>query len=309
MKLDLVLCLATAAYAAPVPRVGDAVVEGVQGATKSATGLFQRLGNIFANKEVAAQRLLERKAANRANLPVLTARQKEGLKHLKLSRQMERIEGQNRADELKNRLTKVKELSYAESLERRLFDQNYWAKDLKKAKRDVAELEDRLKAINQRKTPYAWSTASRDLENAKKEVKRVEHELFKSKQETEKITNAFMRKTDPKVAQPAELLAMRKKILQVLAKQSKKVDDLQAELNELINMKGTEGFESTITWKKWSKIYLDANPGEAPDIDKVIHFARRVHLHRATWRLYRQKDTLNAVEDAWRVQHYKLGPY
>jgi hypothetical protein len=337
MKLDLVLCLATAAYAAPIPGLRKAVAE-VRDATQSAPGVFRRLGNWFTKKHEAnaAQSLLERKAANRVRrLPtVLTDKEKEGLKHLQLSWKIDKIQdelemlrkkqakafgkyedqewaeellsiwtkryresqgmtqeqdvpidkvihfAQTKADVLKNRLTKVKKLSYARSLNVALYYQNHGTRDLQKAKSNVAALEARLKAIDK---DTSWDTISTALEDAKGTVEYYELVIpywkkfldDKSVKAAKNILNSL------KYAQDAV-----KRSEEQLATWKKEVDELNGMTN--VDTKST-------VWSKWSEMYRKQKKGNVASLADVKSFAQG-KISSVEERLIREREILQKAK-------------
>jgi hypothetical protein len=256
MKLDLVLCLATAAYAAPIPprvkKAVDGVVENaVAGVKDAAPQLLQRLGNEGARGNVAqglkeevtggpqvsaqlsAQLLVFKGAKGGKHLTALTKNEKEYLKlsegiktvkdQIALLRKVksgayERSDGQSalaivsryielypesfpkakdvdvedvigfaqkRANELKSKLPKVKELSDYSALKRKTDELLYVPrrvlafpsfravlKAMEKAKQEVKNAEYRVRVA----TDYGWEEANEKkwaLEYSREELRLI----------------------------------------------------------------------------------------------------------------------------------------
>jgi hypothetical protein len=348
MKLDLVLCLATAAYAAPTPRVQNAVA-GVKDAVSQ---LFQRLGNTGGRRNVAqglkekvtggpqvSAQLLELKAANRVRrLPVLTDREKEGLKYFKLSRGIKKVEdeiallrkvksgayersegqsahqtvvrytklygesfpkakdvaiddliefAQKRAHVLKNRLTKVKKLSYAGRLEVTLYDLNHGTRDLQEAKSNVAALEARLKAIDKNTDKKSWDTISTALKTAKRGVEHYEFSISYWK----KFLNEKSVKAAKNILNSVEIAQ------NAVTNSEKQLATWRKEFDELNGMASPA--DRTPAWFKWMQMY-----GRQKDIplhieislDEVKNFAQG-KIRIVEERLKREKEILQNAQN------------
>jgi hypothetical protein len=357
MKLDLVLCLATAAYAAPIPRgvqkpVAGVVEKAVAGVKHAASQLLQRLGNqrgrgnvaqglkeeVTGGPQVSAQ-LLERKAANRVRrLPtVLTDKEKEGLKHLQLSWKIDKIQdelqmlrkkknkafgeyddqewaeellsiwtkryresqgmtqeqdvpidkviqfAQTKADVLKNRLTKVKKLSYAMSLDVALYYQNHGTRDLQKAKSNVAALEARLKAIDKNTDKKSWDTISTALEDAKGTVEYYE------------LVIPYWKKflDDKSVKAAKNILNSLKYAQNAVTNSEKQLATWRKEFDELNRMTNVDT-QSTV-WSKWSEMYREQKKENVAFLADVKSFAQG-KISSVEERLIREREILQKAK-------------
>jgi hypothetical protein len=68
-------------------------------------------------------------------------------------------------------------------------------------------------------------------------------------------------------------------------------------LKDLTDMKPSVVFGSS-AWIEWRQKYLNANPGELPDIKKVLSFADK-NLALAKKSLERQTNTLDEIKKLW----------
>jgi hypothetical protein len=321
-------------------RQQSSVPEGVKDATQSAPGVFRRLGNWFTKKHEAnaARSLLERKAANRAeSLPVLTDKEKEGLKHLQLSWKINKIQdelkmlrkkknkafgenddqewaeellskwtkryresqgmtqeqdvpiykviqfAQTKADVLKNRLTKVKKLSYAMSLDVALYYQNHGTRDLKKAKSNVAELEARLKAIDKDTDKKSWDTISTALENAKGTVEYYELAIPYWKK--------FLDEKSVKAAK--NILNSVEIALNAVTNSEKQLATWKKEVDELNGMTNVDT-KSTV-WSKWSEMYRKQKKENVASLADVKSFAQG-KISSVEERLIREREILQKAK-------------
>jgi hypothetical protein len=274
MKLDLVLCLATAAYAAPIP---------VLTARQRAQRAFEK------TIEASRQAILKQKDNHGERVP------------LAIRLMLEKLPG--------------KKASYTRLQKKQTLALQNWQIDLmnlKQMQREVDDLKTMHDDLNgQGRVGFnspAWQYWSREYSKETGELPDIQ-KVFPFAQSKQKLAEASLEKERialGKLTDAEALLANRlrhdkiqhvkKNAGQVLEKHREKVDILEREVEELNQMKGTAEKPGLVvfnspSWIKWSKQYLDANPGEQADITKVHSFAES-KLESARNRLERQKITL-----------------
>jgi hypothetical protein len=147
--------------------------------------------------------------------------------------------------------------------------------------------------------PRVQNAVAGVVENAVAEVRQAAPGLLQGKlklflgkmagRSRERGNSIFLKK----YAQGAQLVDYQRTVERELALARKRVVDLQAEVNELTNMRNKGE-----AWQKWSQKYLAANPGKAADIEKVIPFAES-KLGLATKNFEGQRKTYREVKKLW----------